>query len=131
MNGNLGEVFNTYNVNILFTVAALPAKVALGGGPPGMVPMIQPPPNTNAALIQPGQTPPPRGGSGGVPQNEAKANFIPQTTQKVGVNGLAPQVGKKFGEDDIEGGSGYVSAAVPDEEDGEAQILIHSLEKKR
>ena len=29
MNGNLGEVFNTYNVNILFTVAALPAKVSM------------------------------------------------------------------------------------------------------
>ena len=43
MNGNLGEVFNTYNVNILFTVAALPAKVSMIGGPPSMAPMIQPP----------------------------------------------------------------------------------------
>ena len=103
MNGNLGEVFNTYNVNILFTVAALPAKVALGGGPPGMVPMIQPPPNTNAALIQPGQNPtPPRSGGAGVPQNEAKANFIPQTTMKVANSGQIPQVGKKFGEDDVD-----------------------------
>ena len=43
MNGNLGEVFNTYNVNILFTVAALPARVALAGGPPGL--MMPPPQN--------------------------------------------------------------------------------------
>ena len=31
MNGNLVDVFNTYNVNILFTVAALPAKVSMVG----------------------------------------------------------------------------------------------------
>ena len=30
MNKNLTEVFNTYNVNILFTVAALPSRVSLG-----------------------------------------------------------------------------------------------------
>jgi len=42
MNGNLGEVFNTYNVNILFTVAALPARVGLAGGPPGMMPAMPP-----------------------------------------------------------------------------------------
>lgn len=30
MNAQIAEVFNTYNVNILFTVAALPARVALG-----------------------------------------------------------------------------------------------------
>ncbi len=36
MNGNLGEVFNTYNVNILFTVAALPARVNMMGGPPNI-----------------------------------------------------------------------------------------------
>jgi hypothetical protein len=30
MNMNLTEVFNTYNVNILFTVAALPSRVSLG-----------------------------------------------------------------------------------------------------
>ena len=66
-----------------------------------------------------------------MPQNEAKANLIPQSSQKVVNSGQTPQVGKKFGEDDLEGGSGYISAAVPDEEDGEAQILIHSLEKKR
>lgn len=30
MNAEISEVFNTYNVNILFTVAALPARVALG-----------------------------------------------------------------------------------------------------
>ena len=30
MNKNLLEVFNTYNVNILFTVAALPSRVSLG-----------------------------------------------------------------------------------------------------
>ena len=103
MNGNLGEVFNTYNVNILFTVAALPAKVALGGGPPGMIPMIQPPPNTNAALIQPGKSPAPRNDSGGgVPQSEAKAYIVPQSTQKIITTGQAPQVGKKFGEDDVD-----------------------------
>ena len=73
MNGNLGEVFNTYNVNILFTVAALPARVALGGGPPGMIPQIQPPGyNTNAGLIQPAMKPP-----GAPPQTEGKAAFIP------------------------------------------------------
>ena len=35
----MAEVFNTYNVNILFTVAALPARVALGlpPGGPGML----------------------------------------------------------------------------------------------
>jgi|CryBogDrversion2_10_1035300.scaffolds.fasta_scaffold47073_1 hypothetical protein len=55
MNGNLVDVFNTYNVNILFTVAALPAKVSLapmlgapGGGAGGnanliMSPSTQPP----------------------------------------------------------------------------------------
>jgi hypothetical protein len=30
MNMNLPDVFNTYNVNILFTIAALPSRVALG-----------------------------------------------------------------------------------------------------
>ena len=42
MSMNLQEVFNTYNVNILFTVAALPSRVSLGlpmalavGGQPG------------------------------------------------------------------------------------------------
>ena len=30
MNKNLLEVYNTYNVNILFTVAALPSRVSLG-----------------------------------------------------------------------------------------------------
>ena len=30
MNAQIAEVFNTYNVNILFTVAALPARVSLG-----------------------------------------------------------------------------------------------------
>lgn len=30
MNMNLADVFNTYNVNILFTIAALPSRVALG-----------------------------------------------------------------------------------------------------
>jgi hypothetical protein len=53
MNGNLGEVFNTYNVNILFTVAALPSRVTLSG-PPGIPSMMQPPANNNAALIMPG-----------------------------------------------------------------------------
>lgn len=38
MNKNLTEVFNTYNVNILFTVAALPSRVSLA------MPMIQQPP---------------------------------------------------------------------------------------
>jgi hypothetical protein len=32
----MNEVFNTYNLNILFTVAALPSKVSLGL--PGMQP---------------------------------------------------------------------------------------------
>ncbi len=44
MSQNLSEVFNTYNVNILFTVAALPARVSLGvpmGPPIGGVPAIQ------------------------------------------------------------------------------------------
>ena len=54
MNGNLAEVFNTYNVNILFTVAALPSKVSVGG--PG--PMMAMPPGAtsggNASLIVPG-----------------------------------------------------------------------------
>lgn len=50
MNGNLAEVFNTYNVNILFTVAALPAKVSLGG--PGMVMGV--PQGGNANLIMGG-----------------------------------------------------------------------------
>lgn len=30
MSVNMQEVFNTYNVNILFTVAALPSRVSLG-----------------------------------------------------------------------------------------------------
>lgn len=34
MNNNLTEVFNTYNVNILFTVAALPSRVSKGFVPP-------------------------------------------------------------------------------------------------
>jgi hypothetical protein len=55
MNGNLAEVFNTYNVNILFTVAALPSKVSVGG--PG--PMMSMPPGGatqggNSSLIVPG-----------------------------------------------------------------------------
>ena len=33
MSKNLIEVFNTYNVNILFTVAALPSRVSLGLAP--------------------------------------------------------------------------------------------------
>ena len=80
MNGNLGEVFNTYNVNILFTVAALPARVALAG-PPGMAPMIQPP-NNNANLIMPGMPNNTTNNRLPPPQNEPKANVIPQTTQK-------------------------------------------------
>ena len=76
MNGNLGEVFNTYNVNILFTVAALPAKVSLIGGPPSMAPMIQPPANNNAALIMPGNN------GNRTPVNEPKVNVIPPTNQK-------------------------------------------------
>jgi hypothetical protein len=54
MNGNLAEVFNTYNVNILFTVAALPSKVSLAG--PGPI-MSLPPAGTqggNANLIMGG-----------------------------------------------------------------------------
>lgn len=30
MSQNMNEVFNTYNLNILFTVAALPSRVSLG-----------------------------------------------------------------------------------------------------
>lgn len=48
MNGNLVDVFNTYNVNILFTVAALPAKVSLGGPMLGQPPAIS---GGNANLI--------------------------------------------------------------------------------
>lgn len=40
MNQSIHDVFNTYNVNILFTVAALPARVALGFNPMGMVPQL-------------------------------------------------------------------------------------------
>ena len=72
MNGNLGEVFNTYNVNILFTVAALPARVSMQG-PPGMMPMMPPPVvNPNAGLIVPSETHN-RGGD----FNEPKVNLIP------------------------------------------------------
>ena len=53
MTKNLAEVFNTYNVNILFTVAALPAKVSLGG--PGMV--MGMPQGGNANLIMGGNQP--------------------------------------------------------------------------
>jgi hypothetical protein len=56
MNGNLVDVFNTYNVNILFTVAALPAKVSLGG------PMLGQPPAAaggNSNLIMGGGGAPP------------------------------------------------------------------------
>ena len=95
MNGNLGEVFNTYNVNILFTVAALPARVSLGG-PPGMMPMMQPPANPNAGLIMPGQAPQYQ------TANEPKVNVIPPANNKLQSSGQAPQVGKKFGEDDID-----------------------------
>ena len=95
MNGNLGEVFNTYNVNILFTVAALPARVSLGG-PPGMMPMMQPPANSNAGLIMPGQVPHFQA------TNDPKVNVIPQPNTKFQPTGQAPQMGKKFGEDDID-----------------------------
>ena len=52
MNGNLVDVFNTYNVNILFTVAALPAKVSMMAGPA----LGQPPASggNNANLIMGG-----------------------------------------------------------------------------
>jgi hypothetical protein len=33
MNNHLHEVFNTYNINILFTVFALPCRVSLGFNP--------------------------------------------------------------------------------------------------
>lgn len=36
MNERLQEVFNTYNINILFTVFALPCRVSLGFNP-GMI----------------------------------------------------------------------------------------------
>jgi hypothetical protein len=42
MNLNLHEVFNTYNINILFTVFALPARVSLGFNPALMGPANQP-----------------------------------------------------------------------------------------
>lgn len=57
MNATIAEVFNTYNVNILFTVAALPARVALGlpMGAPGL---LQGPPTQGGNPLQyaqPGQ----------------------------------------------------------------------------
>lgn len=55
MNGNLVDVFNTYNVNILFTVAALPAKVSMVGPMLGQAPATG---GNNANLIMGGGAPP-------------------------------------------------------------------------
>jgi hypothetical protein len=49
MSHNLIEVFNTYNVNILFTVAALPARVSVGI--PMQMMMMPPPGSLPAAGI--------------------------------------------------------------------------------
>ncbi len=51
MNQNLAEVFNTYNRNILFTVAALPSRVSLGmplSLPIGGVPVTKQQPQINS-----------------------------------------------------------------------------------
>jgi len=56
MNANLVDVFNTYNVNILFTVAALPAKVSLGGPILGQPPAAS---SGNSNLIMGGGSAPP------------------------------------------------------------------------
>lgn len=50
MNGNLVDVFNTYNVNILFTVAALPAKVSLVGPMNGQLPVVGGSGNSNLIM---------------------------------------------------------------------------------
>lgn len=62
MNQNILQVFNAYNENILFTVAALPAKVTLSGGPPQMAQGIsadtQPiPTNTKVQSQSPDESP--------------------------------------------------------------------------
>ncbi len=59
MQANILEVFNTYNVNILFTVAALPARVALGL-PMGAPQLLQMPPPTGTNQV-------PAGAAGGIP----------------------------------------------------------------
>ena len=59
MNNNLTEVFNTYNVNILFTVAALPSRVSKGfvappiggGGLPSLMQSGSPPKTTSIPPI--------------------------------------------------------------------------------
>ena len=55
MNQMLNEVFNTYNVNILFTVATLPSRVSLGL-PPAM-PMNGGTPQSNPILSLTNQNP--------------------------------------------------------------------------
>ncbi len=92
MNGNLVEVFNTYNVNILFTVAALPARVALGQGPI-MAPPQQPGTQNQALLMQGGNS-----ASNNTP-NSGKVNVIPPSAQKNTVQ-LPPITQKKFGDDE-------------------------------
>jgi len=89
MQAQIHEVFNTYNVNILFTVAALPARVSLGlplGGPQ----LLQMAPPSGGMVQHQHLPPPPNAGSqarGAIPAGQA----APRT---------APQVNKKFEEED-------------------------------
>ena len=88
MNGNLVDVFNTYNVNILFTVAALPARVSVGGplgAPPGS--------GGNANLIMsPSTHPPVTPPHGGQP---AQPGFA-MTAQRAGAANLPPVIQKTY-----------------------------------
>lgn len=82
MNLSLAEVYNTYNVNILFTVAALPSRVALGLPPPGMIMQQQ--------AFQPT--------SGVAAQNQG---LLIDPQARTGARPTAgPQLNKKFGEED-------------------------------
>jgi hypothetical protein len=122
MNGNLAEVFNTYNVNILFTVAALPSKVSVGG--PG--PMMAMPPGAtqggNASLIVPGI---PQGNNqkqpsviqGQVVQQPLPKQMIEQSNSKQQAVKEVNQIAKTFGDED-------------DHHDSEAQLLISRKARK-
>lgn len=111
MNGNLVDVFNTYNVNILFTVAALPAKVSMVG------PMLGQPPaagGNNANLIMGGGNQPPLI-MASQSQNTTVQGQPAQIQQKQIQE--APKTAKVFGDED--------------DPDSESQLLISAKEKRR
>jgi hypothetical protein len=89
MQANISEVFNTYNVNILFTVAALPARVALGLPMPGGMGM---PPQTNFNQ-------PPAIGSGNSNAALLAMGGGDTKDQQASMKNAAPQLLKRFDSD--------------------------------